>query len=288
MPYVKHALGRTYFEVKGEGKGTPIVFLHGGPGGSLEYARPLFRLAKGRRVFLYDQLGCGRSGVTGKAKWTTETFVREFNLLVKAWGLKEFHLMGTSWGGTLALEVYLARKGKGIRSITFQSPLISSKDWAKDCAALIKKLSPKNRRIIETCHAIGATDARVYDEAGKEFMARFCMRNRKMAKELERKRKKQQKWMNSGKQIYLNMWGPSEFHSTGTLRSYDKVAQLRKIRAPALFLAGEHDEARPATIKRYSRLVKGAEFRELKGVSHAIFYENPGLLLSALEEFWGK
>lgn len=284
MPYVKHPLGQTYYEARGKGKKTPIVFLHGGPGGSMEYGRALFRLAKGRRVFLYDQLGCGRSGVTKKSRWTVDTFTRELDLLVKAWGLKEFHLVGTSWGGTLAMEVYLRRKGKGIRSLTFQSPLLSSADWKKDCAALIGKLSPKNRRIIRACHAIGATDAKVYGEAGKEFMRRFCMRNAKVAKALEKKRKKL-KWKNSGHEIYNFMWGPSEFHASGTLKSYDRVSSLRKITVPTLFLGGEHDEAMPRTLGRYAKLVKGARHTTLRGVSHAILYENPAPMLRALGAF---
>ena len=213
-----------------------------------------------------------------------DTFTKEFDALVRAWGLKEFHLVGTSWGGTLAMEVYLRRRGKGIRSLTFQSPLLSSADWKKDCDALIGKLSPRNRKTILACHEIGATDAKVYEEAGKEFMQRFCMRNRKMAKVLERRRRKL-KWKNSGREIYHHMWGPSEFHSSGTLRSYDRVRALKKIKVPTLFLGGEHDEAMPRTLKRYSRQVPGARHETLKGVSHAILYENPGPMLRALASF---
>jgi len=40
----------------------PLLVLHGGPGATHQYLEPLAELAaSGRRVILYDQLGCGRS-----------------------------------------------------------------------------------------------------------------------------------------------------------------------------------------------------------------------------------
>jgi proline-specific peptidase len=279
MPYVRHALGRTYFVSRGRGKGLPLVFLHGGPGGRHEYDLPLFRLAKGRKVFLYDQLGCGRSSTTKKNRWNVETFVRELDLLVKKWGLKEFHLGGGSWGATLALEYYLRKNGKGVRSLTFQSPLFSAADWRRDAEALIAKMPPKERKVIRLCHEVGATDSQVYRDATFEYYARHVLRNRK---KLRKKRPK-----NKGGAIYQYMWGPSEFRAEGTLRTYERGGDLSKIRVPTLLVCGEFDEARPATIRRYRRKIKGAKVAVLKNCSHAIFHENPKALVREIGAFLG-
>lgn len=51
-----------YVCVKGEGE--PIIFLHGGPGGSHEYFLPHMEpLAEDYQIILYDQTGCGKSGI---------------------------------------------------------------------------------------------------------------------------------------------------------------------------------------------------------------------------------
>jgi proline iminopeptidase len=59
--FLERPLGRTWYRVTGAGGRTPLVCLHGGPGSTHNYFRPLERLADERRVVVYDQLGCGRS-----------------------------------------------------------------------------------------------------------------------------------------------------------------------------------------------------------------------------------
>jgi len=44
------------------------------------------------------------------------------------------------------------------------------------------------------------------------------------------------------------LWGPSEFSATGTLEKYERVAYLKKLNIPVLFVCGEFDEATPASI----------------------------------------
>ena len=88
-----------------------------------------------------------------------------------------------------------------------------------------------------------------------------------------------------GNLIYQHMWGVSEFWATGTLKDYDGVNKLQNINIPALFLCGEHDEARPSTIKRYSELAPISRFFEIKNTSHAILAENSKLMTKKIRCF---
>src|SRR5215212_2519187 len=45
----------------GDGPKTPLLCLHGGPGVASDYLDPLGGLGDERPVYIYDQLGCGRS-----------------------------------------------------------------------------------------------------------------------------------------------------------------------------------------------------------------------------------
>ncbi|HAJ29104.1 MAG TPA: prolyl aminopeptidase, partial [Gammaproteobacteria bacterium] len=139
MSFIEHRLGRTHFTAKGKTTDRlPVIWLHGGPGGTHNPNGNVFKLSENRKVYAYTQLGSGKSSDLSQRRLRISTFVQELQLLVAAWGLKDFHLMGGSWGTTLALEYYLKVGGRGIRSMVLQSPMLSAVDWQKDANRLIK------------------------------------------------------------------------------------------------------------------------------------------------------
>lgn len=275
MPYLEHEWGKTYYQSRGSKRSQrlPLVCLHGGPGGHSRLMSDFFKLADERRVFIYDQLGGGRSSATDKKRWTVKTFVRELQWLVDHWGLERFHLFGASWGTTLALEYFLADRRQSLASLTFQSPMFSAHDWQADANRLIKGLDADDRKVIRYCHEIGATDSAVYRQAVENYYAKHVCRNK------ARSRRAGAIKNPNGNQVYAYMWGPSEFSATGTLKDYDQVAALSDIHLPTLFICGEHDEATPATARKYARKISGASLEVVANASHAILGEKPAALL---------
>ena len=58
----------------------PLILIHGGPGFPSDYLEPLGALGDERPVYVWDQLGCGRSDrPSSAALWTVERFVQEFD-----------------------------------------------------------------------------------------------------------------------------------------------------------------------------------------------------------------
>ena len=85
---------------------------------------------------------------------------------------------------------------------------------------------------------------------------------------------------NAGKAVYNGMWGPVEFRATGTLRDYDGEPLLARLNGRRiLFVAGEHDEARPRTVAAFARRVPNARYRTIPGAAHAILGDAPGAYL---------
>jgi proline iminopeptidase len=279
MPYIEHALGRTWYTVRGSrAKNIPLIALHGGPGSGHSSMLPYLDLSHSRQVILYDQLGCGRSGLTDKKRWTVATFVRELDLLLKAWGITEFHLLGTSWGGTLALEYHLRKHPGGLKTLTLQSPMVSALDWQRDANKLLKALPDKTRKVIRYCHEIGATDSRVYAQAMFEFYSRHVLRNKL---ELRKKNPRSK----GGQQIYEHMWGPSEFQVTGTLKNFDRTRELSSVNVPTLFVCGEYDESTPRSARKYQSRIKNARLEVVKNASHVIAKERPAVLKRIVGRF---
>ena len=122
--------GRTWYRVSGNGGRTPLLCLHGGPGSTHHYFAPLERLAGERRVVVYDQLGCGRSPADGDVEWSLALFLEELDALRAHLGLDRVHLLGTSWGGMLALE-YAFTQPEGLASLVLNSTPTSAPRWAR-------------------------------------------------------------------------------------------------------------------------------------------------------------
>lgn len=103
--FVSVGQGHTlYVQEWGNPKGMPVLFLHGGPGGSCsERHRQLFNPAKHRVVFI-DQRGCGRSLPYGSLEHnTTADLVEDIEKVAVHLRLQQFVLTGGSWGACLAL-----------------------------------------------------------------------------------------------------------------------------------------------------------------------------------------
>ena len=287
MAFLEHRFGKTYYTKKGRRGKTPIIWLHGGPGGEHRPDSEVFRLAEERHVYCYTQVGSGRSSKTDAKHWNIETFVEELDLLIKAWGLTEFHLMGGSWGTTLALEYYLRKdclksssdKKRKIKSLVFQSPLFCSRDWKADGVQLINAMPQKTQKVINTCHEIGATDSAVYEKAMFEYYLKHVLRNKTKLKEMFSRSNP------NGALIYQYMWGPSEFEPTGTLKRYSRLKDLKKIDIPVMILCGEFDEATPATGMKYANRIPACHFAEVKGASHAIWVEKPARMKKLIGDF---
>jgi proline iminopeptidase len=94
-----------HWEEVGSPSGTPVFFLHGGPGGmALPVFRRLFDPAHWRLI-LFDQRGCGRSKPTGLLRNNdTSHLLDDIEQLRVARGVSRMVLCGGSWGATLALE----------------------------------------------------------------------------------------------------------------------------------------------------------------------------------------
>jgi proline iminopeptidase len=93
-----------YYELCGNPKGKPVVFLHGGPGGGLipDYRRYFDPAAY--RIVLFDQRGSGRSTPHASLEDnTTWHLVADIENLREHLEIESWVVFGGSWGSTLAL-----------------------------------------------------------------------------------------------------------------------------------------------------------------------------------------
>ena len=85
--------------------------------------------------------------------------------------------------------------------------------------------------------------------------------------------------------VYLHMWGPNEFTSTGLLKDFDRIDELKEITVPTLFICGEFDEARPETVQYYSSLVPNSKYAMIENAAHITMHDNPQADIKVINEF---
>jgi proline iminopeptidase len=98
-----------YWEECGNPRGTPVVFLHGGPGAGSAPAHRRFFDPAHYRIVVYDQRGAGRSRPLGELKNnTTPLLVEDIERLRRHLGIERWLVFGGSWGSTLAIAYAIA------------------------------------------------------------------------------------------------------------------------------------------------------------------------------------
>jgi proline iminopeptidase len=279
--YINVTGGRVWFRVVGaDSPGTPLLVLHGGPGATHDYLEPLETLADERPVIFYDQLGCGNSDhPDDPALWTVERYVGEVGEVRDTLGLDRVHLLGQSWGGALAVEYVLSAEPDGVESLILSAPLLDANRWVVDQRTNLAAFPEELQAVVRETESTGNFDSPDYQEAMADYYSRHVCRLSPWPECLNRS------FERLTVPIYLQMWGPSEFTCTGTLRTFNVTDRLGEIPVPVLFTCGEHDEAPPATMAYYQSLVPGSELAVFEGASHEHHLEETDLYLAAVRGF---
>jgi len=282
--YIPVKGGRVWYRMNGSehAGSTPLLVIHGGPGFSHHYLLPLIDLAGDRPVIFYDQLDSGNSERPGNpANWTVERFVSEVDSVREALGLERLFILGSSWGGTVAAE-YAMRQPKGLAGLLLASPLISTPRWIADNTEYRNQLPADVREVLDQHEAAGTIDSQAYLDAVMVFYRRHLCRLDPWPDYVNRA------FELANLDLYVAMWGNTEFNATGTLKDYDASSRLKHIVAPTVYICGQYDEATPAACRHFSSLTPGSELRVIPEASHMAFAERRDLYMETVRQFFRK
>jgi len=262
-----------------------LLLLHGGPGATHEYFESFdsFLPAAGIEYYYYDQLGSAYSDQPDNPElWEIDRFVEEVEQVRQALGLNKdnFFLLGSSWGGILAIEYALKYQEhlKGLVISNMVSSISSYNEYAEnvlmpamdqDALAEIKALeaaedygNPRYMELLIEQHY----EHHILRMPAEEWPDPV---NRAFAK------------MNAD--IYVPMQGPSELGASGKLLDWNREADLARIVVPTLTIGGEFDTMDPAHMEWMSTQVQNGRYLYCPTGSHMAMYDDqehyfPGLI----------
>ncbi len=131
----KHSI---YVEECGNKNGMPIIYLHGGPGGSIDPKNRRYFNPKKYRIILFDQRGSGKSKPKGLViKNTTKDLINDMEKIRNFLKIKKWIIVGGSWGSTLALA-YAIKNNNKVLGMVLRGVFLGTKEeayWAFNYAS---------------------------------------------------------------------------------------------------------------------------------------------------------
>jgi len=113
-----------------EGKGEPVLLLHGEPTWAYLYRRMIPELSSHFRVIVPDYLGFGRSDKPEDlAFYTYDMHTDSIRALIQALDLQHVTLVGQDWGGPIGLRVAVESKSRFTRLVVMNTGLFADAGW---------------------------------------------------------------------------------------------------------------------------------------------------------------
>jgi proline iminopeptidase len=272
-----------FYRQFGEPEKGEILCLHGGPGATHDYLLSMADLAPhGYRVTFYDQLGCGRSQVPKNITlFVPERYVEEVEAFRKEMRLGKPHVIGSSWGGMLAIA-YALKHQHNMTTMTTVGGLHSVPLTIREMERMKRGL-PKDVQLTLAKHeAEGDYDNPHYLKAVMAFYNKHLCRLSPWPEELTFSLN------HTSKPVYGTMNGPNEFTIIGNTRYWDVTDQLRSIKIPTLVLGGRYDEVSPVVAREIHKHVLGSELTIFPLSSHLPFWEERESFMKRVLRFLAK
>ncbi|HUO42462.1 MAG TPA: proline iminopeptidase-family hydrolase [Methylomirabilota bacterium] len=260
-------------------KGT-VLCLHGGPGATHDYMLSLTDLTEfGYRVIFYDQLGCGKSDVPkNTALFTVERAVEEVEIMRKALKLAKINLVGSSWGGMLAIA-YALQYQKNLKSMVTIGGLASVPRTTAEMQKMKSQLPDDVQAVMRKYEETGDYENPKYLKAVEVFYRKHLCRLNEWPKELV------YSLDHISKPVYLTMNGPNEFTIIGNIRYWDVTHLLHKIHVPTLITGGKFDEVSPVEARSIHRGIKGSRLVTFQKSSHLPMWEERERFMTVVRKF---
>ncbi|MBN1630321.1 MAG: alpha/beta hydrolase [Thermoleophilia bacterium] len=245
------------------GRGPPLVLLHGGMDDGRSWRRQLDGLSDEFTVLAWDAPGCGRSPDVPES-WRLPHFADALAGWLDALGVERPHVLGLSWGSSVALEFYH-------RHPTVPASLILASAYAGWAGSL-----PPDEVATRLASVLAAADS------PRETLLQGLPGLLGPAVPQE------------SVDALLNIWMASSGsrHPGGyraiahSMAEADLRGVLPEIRIPTLLLYGELDERAPLSVARdLHAAIPGAELVVIPGAGHLSNIEAPEEFNSQVRRF---
>lgn len=272
----------------GENPDIKVLLLHGGPGATHE-AFEIFEdylPQAGIEFYYYDQLGSANSDRPSDTPdlWEIPRFVDEVEQVRVALGLDadNFFLLGSSWGGILAIEYALAHgehlKGMVVSNMMASIPAYNT--YAND--VLMATMDPE---VLAELRAFEAAED-YHNPRYMELLIEHHYVDHFLRMPAEQWPDAIKRGMgNLNAEIYVSMQGPSELGASGKLAEWDRTAELKSIDVPTLVIGATHDTMDPEHMAWMAEQFPNGRYLHCPDGSHLAMWDDTEVYVDGLIAF---
>lgn len=270
------------------GKGDPIFFIAGGPGGTHYGLRSFDSLSKTHTLVYFDGLGRGKSDTAKNvSEYTLSRDIEDLEGLRKAMKFEKINILGHSYGGVVA-QGYAVKYPNQVKHLILANSFHSFIMWqANDdnCNHEIKTNYPEVWDELMKHREQGgiSSDAKHQDIYGRVpygFMYAYNPDNFK-----SRGRKPYPNPFNS--KLYYQMVGKDgDFIVGNDIGNFDFRKQLKDLKMPILVIGGRYDRvAVPAMMIKYKEYCPQAKYVMFENSGHNPQVEEPAKEFKLITDF---
>jgi len=246
-----------------DGKGAPVILLHGLGPGSQSWEHQVKGLRDQFRLIAWDMPGYGGSDPLPKETPTAADYAAELAAFMDSLSIQKAHVVGQSIGAIIAAS-FANHHASRILSVTLSGAssgngtldLVSREKNLKERLEMLSDNGPDSFAQISVSKCVAADTHPDTIEALTEHTSMISPEGYTPA-------------------VYM-------------LINADIYSELSHIKAPTMVMCGTEDHITPEqSVRKISEQISGAKYRKLPGLGHCTFFEGPDMYNSALRQHLG-
>jgi pimeloyl-ACP methyl ester carboxylesterase len=268
MPKIKTGDIQTYYQIIG--KGSPIVFIHGGWVSHKMWAPQVKYFTNMYRVVVYDVRGHGNTGGSPETKYTMELFADDLSKLLEALKIKKPIICGLSMGGMIA-QAYAVKYPDNLAALVLSDTATSTVLTYRD--KITKYLLAPKWLLTLVVRLLGIK---------KYALFAFWYA----------KKSRSEKWLGLDKNVIeyekqeMLQFGTKEFNKIFSALYDFKLQKLSKIKVKTLIINGEFEsKAVFYHANKLKLLIPNTKSGIIPNAGHTSNLENPQAFNKNLDEF---
>ena len=261
MPYMNIMNKNIYY--KEYGSGDPIVFLNGMMMGTNSWSPFTNKLSKDYRTITVDLLDQGRSD-SSEDSYNIDVQVEFLKQFLQELNLEKVHLLGTSYGGKVALS-FATKYPSSIKSLILSNTDSYTTNIMNDIGkSWIYGASTLDSEIFSTLVMPYIYSCGYYEENHEEIKAKGKAFDNILDEE----------------------WYGRFKRGIESAKGYNVYNELKRIKRPTLIISSEFDIVTPIGYQKLiHEQIEGSKWVIMKGAGHASMYEKPEEFLSIVMKF---
>lgn len=280
------------------GRGEPLIFIAGGPGGTHLGLRSFDSLAKSNiRLIYFDAFGRGKSDTSKDVKaYTLERDIEDIEGLRKAMHLNKINLLGHSYGGVVA-QGYAVKYGENLSHLILANSFHSFIMWQKNDDNSNHEIKTNYPEVWQELMKIREEGAVSSEEKHQEIYGRvpygflYAYNPARFEPALPNPAVKRRTYPNAfNTKLYYQMVGKDgDFIVGNDIGNFDFRKQLKNLKMPVLIIGGRYDRvAVPEMMVKFKEYCPQAQFVMFEKSGHNPQVEEPGKEFPIIINFLSK